>query len=458
MSAFIENSILKSASAKKIFDEIKTLPIIDYHCHLNAKDIYEDKPFSDISDVWLKGDHYKWRLMRQAGIDERLITGDADGGEKFAAFASAAERAFGNPVRDFCRLELSAYFGIDEQLTIDNAAEIRAAANAAIARQGLSPRKLIARSGVEYIATTDNPFDSLEYHAALKSEGFLTGVAPTFRVDSLFNIANAEQFRRDAQRLAESSSVEIDGFDGFLEAIERRARDFSEAGCRFADIGIEGFPSSVGEYSVARWIFNRVFGGGSIERGGADAYVGYMYVWWLRLCKKYGFTAQLHIGAMRNANRRAFALKGADCGFDTVADGFSASALKDVLNAADGGAGLPQIIVYTLNPIMYYPLFTLCGAFKGVSVGAPWWFNDHKRGIIDYFDRASELSHIGRIPGMLTDSRSFMSYVRHGYFRMLAAEYLSRFKGEKIDALIKTARDISYFNMKKIISGGGIEA
>ncbi|MDR2091195.1 MAG: glucuronate isomerase [Clostridiales bacterium] len=496
----VKSEILKSPAAEAVFDGIKELPIVDYHCHLSPREIYEDVEFRGISQMFLSADHYKWRLMRTRGIDEKYITGDAEEGEKFAAYLFAAEGAYGNPLRDFTRLELSKYFGIDLPLKAENAGKIRAAADAVIREKKLSPRKLIEASSVEYIATTDDPADPLVYHEKIKkTEGFKTAVVPTFRADRLFNISMPD-FSDYVGRLAEACGFQIESFEDFLRAIEARAADFSAAGCSFADIGIEDFPDGEavfreggadkflsGEgFERAKKAFVKAKNGGKIPRETGDSdsgkgekfscqayapckngfksaqngvdkrgyydYLGFMFPFFLTKCREYGFTAQLHLGVLRNVNDRAFSVFGADTGFDTVAERLKIDGLRAVLNSAEESGGLPKIILYTLNPAYYYPLITLAGAFRGVFTGAPWWFNDHKNGMNEYFSRMSELSHIGQIPGMLTDSRSFLSYARHDYFRMVLAEYLSRFDdGDGGKTILKTAEDIAYFNIKKFI-------
>ncbi|MDR2046434.1 MAG: glucuronate isomerase [Clostridiales bacterium] len=519
----VKTEILKTAKAERIFSGIEALPIIDYHCHLSPREIFEDAEFDGLSKLWLGADHYKWRLMRGFGIGEKYITGEASDGEKFAAFACAAERAYGNPLRDWARLELSKYFGIEKPLTVGNAEKIRAEADVAIRERRLSPRKLIEASNVEYIATTDDPADDLTFHLQLRGDkNFKTRVAPTFRADRAFNLS-APDFSAYTEKLsAACGGLSITGFADFLKALERRMADFAAAGCLFADIGIESFPDIS---DIPRGIYpektginaapNREFPSldqsfGGAERAFSDArrgkcadgrtrslYLGFIYPWWLAACARYGFTAQLHSGVLRNINAAAYLVSGADGGYDTVAESLPIRALIAVLNAAAGfGAafggylslpdgvvssdaenavangmdaalnkiknadgffgqkedvsGLPKVILYTLNPSYYYPLITLADSFSGIAVGAPWWFNDHRNGLYEYFAKIGELSHIEKIPGMLTDSRSFLSYARHDYFRMVLSDYLSRFS-DREESLVATAEKIAYFNMKRVI-------
>jgi glucuronate isomerase len=460
--------------------------------------------------MFLSADHYKWRLMRTFGIDEKYITGGASDAEKFATYIAAIENAYGNPLRDFTRMELQKYFGIDSPLRSESSEKIREAADAVIKKKSLSPRKLIASSKVEYIATTDDPADPLFYHEKIKEiENFSTKVVPTFRADRLFNIRAAD-FSAYLERFSGTCGLSIASLEDFLRAIDKRMADFKAAGCSFADIGIEDFPSSEfvtrekntektdefiqncadkcekntekadkfvqnngdkcgknaektdkfqsGEsFDLAKNAFLKAKNGGNQREKIVDKteyynYLGFMFPFLLSKCREHGFISQLHLGVLRNTNERAFSLFGADGGFDTVAESVSIDGLRAVLNAADGAGGLPKVILYTLNPSYYYPLITLAGSFRDVFVGAPWWFNDHKNGMTKYFSRMSELSHIGKIPGMLTDSRSFLSYARHDYFRMVLAEYLSRFDdGSGGQNLIETAKNIAYFNMKEML-------
>ncbi|MDR3293853.1 MAG: glucuronate isomerase [Clostridiales bacterium] len=447
----VRRKILKTPFAERIYAAVAELPILDYHCHLSPREIFEDKPFDNIGRMWLAGDHYKWRLMRSAGIDEDLITGSASWHDKFCAFAACVGNAFGNPLRDWASLELEKYFECDIPLSGENADAIWDKANAVILKKRLSPKKLIAASHVEYIATTDDPSDSLIYHQKIAEEGFKTAVAPTFRADRLFG--TGAEFKEYLIKLSKASAIEILDFSDFLRAIERRMSDFKSAGARFADIGIEGFPKIASTLEDAKKTFERIKVGDTISELDRESYTGYLYAWWLTKCAEHGFTVQLHLNVIRNANEKEFLRVGADTGYDTVGTSFSSNALKDMFNRAEKGGDLPRLIVYTLNPSDYYPLITLAGAFRGVTVGVPWWFNDHKNGIVTYLERMSELSHIESVVGMLTDSRSFLSYTRHDYFRMILSEFLSRFGEENESVLIETAKKLSYFNTKRLLEG-----
>ena len=444
----VREEILKSKLSNGIYDRIAGLPVLDYHCHLDPKEIYEDKPFADIGDIWLKHDHYKWRLMRRAGIDEALITGGASPKDKFRAFLSAVETAYGNPLRDWARLELSKYLGIETPLKASYADGIYEEANAAILGRRLTPKRIICLSNVEYIATTDDPASDLEYHKKLRAEaGIKAVVAPTFRVDRLFDILKPD-FPEYAARIIGGAG----GLSDFLKAIEKRAEFFKASGCAFSDIGLNYMPKNKGSLSLASKAFDMAVNG-TLRADGPEfyGYLGFMWCKWLELCASLGFTAQAHIGVRRNVNSRMYGAVGADGGFDIVADLIDAAALIDIFNSAPA---LPRIIIYALNPEYYYPLITLADSFNGVSVGVPWWFNDHAGGINRYFDTVAELSLFRSIPGMTTDSRSLLSYARHDYFRMLLSEWLARFGEAEGDGLTRVAKALAYENMREIIFGG----
>ncbi|MDR3186642.1 MAG: glucuronate isomerase [Christensenellaceae bacterium] len=445
---------------EEIFFAIKDLPIIDFHCHLSPEDIYNDKPFRDLAHLWLKDDHYKMRLMRAFGVEHKYTqninilesnetTYRAFCLSKVKYFLASLENAYGNPIREWSKLEFSKYFNIDLPLDENRAEEIYDLVNTIIVNKKLSPRKIIEDSRVEYIATTDDLLDSLEYHKKLASQDFKTNVVPTFRVDKAIDI-RSDGFIQYLEKLGKLTQVER-SFEGYLKALEMRMRDFKEAGCDFSDIGIDYFPSGVADYSNAKSAFYKKFSNAKLSSKEVDDFISFMYTCWLGKCAEYNFIAQIHIGVERNVNQKMYALEGADQGYDIVSDSISIKNIKNIFNETQKSWKLPTVIFYALNPCFYYPLVTLAGAFQGVSVGVPWWFNDHKNGFKKYFKVISELSHIGKIPGMVTDSRSFLSYARHDYFRSELSSYLAKFENEELDGLIKTAKDIAYFNIKGIL-------
>lgn len=444
--------MLSSKRAEEIYDKVKDLPIIDYHCHLSPREIYEDRPFSDIGEIWLAGDHYKWRLMRGFGVDEKYITGDASWEEKFEKFAEAVGYALGNPVKDWVAAELMFFFGITTPLNKDKAKEIREKANAVIKEKQISPRKLIEMANVEYIATTDDPCDTLEWHDLIAKEGKLRAkVAPTFRTDNLVSVEKAD-YNDYLARLSKASGIEIKSLSDFRKAIESRLDFFVSKGCRFSDIGVAGFPSSVAEEKDAEKTFADVLSGKGADKEEISAFKGYLYVFLAAQYKKRGITMQMHLAVTRNSNGVMFEKCGADSGFDCVGDAIDTVTLTRVIDKMNRNGGLPETIIYTLNPSMYYTLITMIGAFRGVHLGVSWWFCDHKRGMRETFDRLSELGHICSMVGMLTDSRSFLSYTRHDYYRQCLCDFLADNSSERDgDAPAEVAKRLCYYNAKKLL-------
>lgn len=444
--------MLRSERAEKIYAAVKDLPIIDYHCHLSPKEIYEDKPFSDIGEIWLAGDHYKWRLMRGYGVEERYITGDASWAEKFDKFAEAVGYALGNPVKDWVAAELMFFFGITEPLNKDTAKEIREKANAVIKEKAISPRKLIKMANVEYIATTDDPCDSLEWHDRIAKEGVLKAkVAPTFRTDNLVSVEKKD-YKSYIAKLEIASGIKISDLADFRKAVENRLGFFVSHGCRFSDIGVAGFPKTVADENEAAATFAKILASEKVSDSEASAFKGYLYVYLAGEYKKRGITMQMHLAVTRNSNSDMFSECGADSGFDCVGDAIDTVTLTRVIDKMNSEGKLPETIIYTLNPSMYYTLITMIGAFRGVHLGVSWWFCDHARGMRETFDRLSELGHICSMVGMLTDSRSFLSYTRHDYYRQCLCDFLADNSSERDgDAPVEVAKKLCYYNAKKLL-------
>lgn len=438
--------------AQALYAKVKDLPIIDYHCHLSPEEIYKDEPFDNIAQMWLGGDHYKWRLMRSAGVDEKFITGDATWEEKFNKFVEVASTAFGNPVYEWAVMELEKFFGIDLPLRVENASEIYSLASKAIKEKKLSPRKLIKMSGVEFIATTDDPVDSLEYHKLLKNT-FDVRVTPTFRVDRLVNTFD-ESYVDYLDLLGKASGVKIDSLDTLTNAIHNRLDYFCDLGCKFSDVGQELFPTTenfleADEQSAEEGlknIFNDEF-----DLEGRSNLMAYLYLVLAKEYKKRNIVMQLHLGVTRNNNTAMLDKLGKDSGYDCIGEIVvqDLAIYFDILNDDDA---LPETILYTLNPTYYYSLITLSGAFKGVHMGISWWFNDHKRGMFEMLEKLGELAHFTSLVGMLTDSRSFLSYARHDYYRQIVCSYLSGYENDKNADLIETvAKKLCYTNALELI-------
>lgn len=447
-------NLLGTKYAKKIYDEVKDLPIIDYHCHLSPKEIYEDLPFGNIGEMWLGGDHYKWRLMRAFGIDEKYITGDADWKEKFIQFSKAVGYAYGNPIKDWVALELQFFFGITTPLNEVSAQEIWDKANEVIKEKKLSPRKLIEMANVEYIATTDDPCDDLKYHALISEQGLLKAkVVPSFRVDNIV-LARETGYADYIAKLSNASGVKITDLASMQKAVLKRMDYFVERGCKFSDVGVQGFPKWVADFDEADKTFGRILAGKKVSDEDFDGLWGYLYVFLGKAYAQRGMVMQLHLAVTRNSNSVMFEKCGRDSGFDCVGDAFDVSYVKNIINTMNSEGGLPKTIVYTLNPTMYYPLVTMCGAFRDVVIGISWWFCDHKRGMYDTLNTLSELSHINSLVGMLTDSRSFLSYTRHDYYRQIVCDFLGGLMQSDDDTYaIEVAKALCYGNAKKLVEG-----
>ena len=450
MNFFTEDFMLKNKTAKKLYHKFaEGLPIIDYHCHIPPEQIAEDHRFSGITELMLGGDHYKWRAMRSFGIEEKYITGDAPDWDKFLAYATMLPHAIGNPLLHWTQLELKRYFGIDEMLTPESAKRIYDRANELLSSDGYTARGLIARSNVEVICTTDDPADDLRYHRAIKSSGMMTRVLPTFRPDKAVNI-HKDTFLPYIEKTGAKSYGEL------LEWLRERIGFFHENGCRLSDHGLDYVPYAEGDPAP---IFARALAGEKISREDADVYQTALIEFCAREYARRGWTLQIHTGAIRNNNERAFAELGPDAGFDSINDPKISENINRLLNALDKTDELPKTILYSLNPNDNYTLATCMGNFQRapfkskIQLGSGWWFNDQRDGMEAQLRAFGNLGVLGCFVGMLTDSRSFVSYPRHEYFRRILCNLLGSFveDGEypaDLDLLGKIVRGISYENAK----------
>ena len=450
-----DDYLLSGELAKSLYERAKALPIYDYHCHLNPKEIWEDKPFETIGEIWLGGDHYKWRMMRGAGIEENRITGDASFKEKFLAYASALPLAVGNPLAVWSHAELKTCFGIDRPLNPDTAEEIWEEANAYIKKTNMSPRKLIESFGVEFIGTTDDPCDSLEYHEKLAADPtFSVKVTPSFRTDNLMTLRR-DGYRDYIARLSECSGCAIDSFPSLMDAAEKRILSFKERGCVFTDVGITDFPNRIASEKEATETLSAVLAGKSVTDEAYMGFLGAIFVALGKLYRKHGLVMQLHLGAYRNPNSALFASLGGDCGCDCIGKAVDGGDLIRILDAIDQDGGLPETILYSLNPSMNDQLASIAGSFRGVKLGAAWWFNDHTFGIRQVLNSLSSIGYLGGFYGMLTDSRSFLSYPRHDYFRRILCSFVADLyeSGQVADAsaLPLLIEKICYQNIKERI-------
>ena len=447
MSFINDNFMLKTETARRLYAAVKDLPIIDYHCHLSPKMIAEDYRFRNAYDLFLGGDHYKWRQMRTNGVDEEFITGGADEYEKFKAFAKTVPYLIGNPLYHWTHLELKRYFDIDETLNEESCERIWNKVNECLSKPEFSAQNLIKRSGVEIICTTDDPIDTLEYHAQLKS--FSTKVLPTFRPDKAVEIGK-ETF------LPYIEAAGITSYEQLEAWMVERINYFDSFGCRLSDHALEYVPFAIGDAKAA---FDKRLAGEELTADEIDAFKTAM----LKVCAKeytrLGWTMQLHIGALRNNNRRMYEKLGADTGFDSINDLCIAEKLSAFMDNLEYDDCLPKTILYTLNPKDNYVLGTMLGNFQKaptqgkIQFGSGWWFNDQRDGMVAQMQALANLGMLARFVGMLTDSRSFVSYPRHEYFRRIMCNLIGTWveDGEyprDYDRLEEIVRGIAYYNAK----------
>ena len=449
MKFLTDDFMLKNKVAKKLYHGYaKELPIIDYHCHLNPEMIAKDYKFKNAYDLFLGGDHYKWRQMRTFGIDEEYITGSAPDFDKFMAFAKTMPYLIGNPLYHWTHLELLRYFGIDETLTPESAKGIWDKCNEMLSDDSFSAKNLIRRSNVEALCTTDDPVDTLEFHEELKS--FETKVLPTFRPDKAVEIGK-ETF------VPYIENIGIKSFSALLDWLTERIEFFHKMGCRLSDHALEAVPFSLGD---ADKVFDKKMAGGELTEQEVDIFRTAVLKHCAKEYTRLGWTMQLHIGALRNNNRKMYEKMGADVGFDSINDLCIAEKLSAFLGELDFNSALPKTILYTLNPKDNYVLGTMLGNFQQgpvsgkIQFGSGWWFNDNRDGMEAQMQAFANLSLLGKFVGMLTDSRSFVSYPRHEYFRRILCNLVGKWveEGEYPEDekyLKEIIEGISYKNAKE---------
>lgn len=459
MNTFLnDNFLLSSPTAIKLYnDYARQLPIIDYHCHIPAKDIADNVIFHNITELWLGGDHYKWRLMRAAGIEEEYITGNATAYDKFISYVKALETAIGNPLYHFSHLELKNYFGYEGIICLNNANEIWEHTNKVFAEKSMSAKELMTMSNVKAICTTDDPVDSLEYHKILADDAtFNISVLPSFRPDRAMLI-NKPDYSDYINKLSASSGIMISNVSKLKEALMSRLDFFIKNGCKVTDHGLDYIPyKEVADADIEN-IFSKAIAGTTCTADEEAAFQTFIMKFLFAQYAKKGLVAQLHYGCSRNNNSAAFDKLGADTGFDCIGNQVPYDQLIKFLDSLNNTGVLPKTILYSLNPSDNAIIDTIMACFQDSSArcklqhGSAWWFNDHKLGMENHLETLAAGGLLSGFVGMLTDSRSFVSYARHEYFRRILCNYI----GSLVDSgeypnndklLKKIIEDISYNN------------
>ena len=459
MKKFMDKDFLLSTETAKILyhEHAAKMPIIDYHCHVSPKEIFEDKHFKNISELWLSGDHYKWRIMRSNGIDEYYITGSAPDREKFQKFAEALPKAIGNPMYHWCHLELKKYFGYNGILNGETAEEVWNLCENKLRNEKLGVRDIIEKSGVKFIGTTDDPIDSLEWHKKIaEDESFKTTVAPSFRPDKALNI-DKPGWTEYIEKLSEVSETKISDFASLKAVLKSRMDYFNEHGCKASDHGLdhmvyEDFSEPELDFIIKKGLEHK-----EVSKKEASMLKTALLVFCAGEYVRLGWVMQIHYNCLRNPNTEMFSKIGPDTGFDCIGPENGSTALARLLDRLNSEKSLPKTVLYSLDPSDNAFLDTLIGSFQGTEVpgklqhGSAWWFNDNKQGMRDQLISLANSSMLGNFIGMLTDSRSFLSYTRHEYFRRILCSLIGEWveNGEypnDLSTLGKIVEDISYNN------------
>ena len=459
MKAFMdEDFILSTETAKKLYHEYaETMPILDYHCHLNPKEIYENKKYDNITQVWLGGDHYKWRQMRSNGVEEKYITGDATDREKFQKWAETLEMAIGNPLYHWSHLELKRYFGYDGYLNGETAEEVWNLCNEQLRGEGRAPRDLIKMSNVTLVCTTDDPADSLEWHKKLaEDETFDVQVLPAWRPEKAMNMAKPDYLDYLA-KLSEVSGVKVDSFASLIEALKVRMEFFASMGCTISDHSLDYVMYQPATAEEVEAIFAKRLAGEPVSAVEKKQFETAFMIAMGKEYHKKNWVMQLHYGVKRDNNGKIAGTLRPDTGVDCINNFAPSSEMADYLNALAVTDELPKTILYSLNPCDNASIGTIIGCFQDSSAigkiqqGSAWWFNDNKTGMQEQMISLANLGLLGNFIGMLTDSRSFLSYTRHEYFRRIMCDLIGGWveNGEytaDYKALEKIVKGISYNN------------
>lgn len=425
--------LLSTRAAQRLYHQVAAAEsICDFHCHLSPRDIALNRQFNNLFEIWLEGDHYKWRAMRSNGVAERFCTGDAEPFAKFQAWAATVPHTLRNPLYHWTHLELKRYFGIDELLDEASAARIWSQANEQLASPELTAQGILKKFQVTTVCTTDDPTDDLKHHRAIAASGLAVSVHPAFRPDQAIALGQPGRFNAWVERLAAASNVDIADFASFQRALQQRHDYFHAHGCRLSDHGLEQCPADFCTEKEASAIFARARAGADVSPEERTRFTGCMMLFLGRLDAEKGWTKQLHLGALRNNNTRLLQALGPDTGFDSIGDFPQATALAAYLDRLDQENALPRTIIYNNNPADNYVFASMIGNFQDgtipgkIQFGASWWFLDQKEGIEWQLNALSNLGLLSRFVGMVTDSRSFMSYPRHEYFRRVLCNLLGR--------------------------------
>ncbi len=460
MKAFMDKDfMLDNETAQQLYHEhAAKMPIIDYHCHLNPEFIAKDRQFDNLGQIWLEGDHYKWRAMRTNGVEERFCTGNATDWEKFEKWAATVPYTMRNPLYHWTHLELRSVFGVNMLLKPETAKEIYDECTAKLRTPEFSARGLMKRCNVKVVCTTDDPIDSLEYHIALKNEGFEVKVLPTWRPDKAMAVENAANFRAYIEKLAAVSGVSISRFADVIEALRVRHKFFESVGCKLSDHGMEEFYAEDYTQAEIDAIFNKVYGGKELTKEEIVKFKSAMLVEFAVMDWETGWVQQFHFGVIRDNNSRLFKIAGADAGFDSIGDFTLAKTMSKFLDRLDADNKLTKTILYNLNPRDNDLITTMIGNFQDGSVagkiqfGSGWWFLDQEIGMTAQMNSLSVLGLLSRFVGMLTDSRSFLSYPRHEYFRRILCNLIGtdvekgKLPASELVFLGQMVEDVSYNN------------
>lgn len=459
-SVIPDNFILYSKQAEILYHEYaKDMPIIDYHNHLPPNEIAENKKFSTITEIWLKGDHYKWRAMRALGVDERYITGDATDEEKFLAWAKVVPQVIRNPLFHWTHMELKNPFGINEFLNEDNAKDVYAKCNELLQQDNFSTQGLLKGFNVVMVGTTDDPTDDLQHHKALKNSDFTIKVLPSFRPDKSLIIGDADNYRAYISKLSSVSGVHITDLDSLISALRNRIEYFASLGARISDHGLNSIPSKVTLNAAQKEEYKKFLAGEINQLSDTDAVSGYILTEVSKIYHEKGWVQQFHLGAIRNNNHGQMRRLGPDTGYDSIADFPQAESLSNFLGNLSLEDQLAKTIIYNLNPADNDVFATMIGNFQDgktrgkMQFGSGWWFLDQKDGMEKQLNSLSNMGVLSTFVGMLTDSRSFLSYSRHEYFRRILCNLLgSEMENGQIPNdekwIGKIVQDICYYNAK----------